>query len=249
VDLPSPEQLQLCQEVPQCCRDHVYIFLVNGLDPLNATNLTGVRDYLHSLCYQKVYYGQFFHRSHYEAEIRRIHQCDPDARFVLLGFSLGANMVRTMAHDAQKDGVTIDLLVYCGGNTLKNVPTDQPENAERILNILAHGYIWHGDNMERAENIQVSKSWHFGSPAHPYTIQTLTHELALVAARVPFREPPGEMMVPAEETAPAPRAVPGQPTALRDEWDFLKPAPRFGDPIVPADQPSIPKTSSVAHNR
>jgi hypothetical protein len=249
VDLPTPEQLLACQEVPQSCRDHVYIFLVNGLDPFNATNLTGVRDYLHGLGYQKVYYGQFFHRSHYETEIRRIHQCDPDARFVLLGFSLGANMVRSMTQDAKKDGIPIDLLVYCGGNTLKNVPADQPENAERILNILANGYIWHGDTMERAENIQVSKSWHFGSPAHPYTIQTLTHELSLVSARVPYREPIGEVPPPAEE-APAPRTAPGKPAAMRDEWDFLKPAPRYLNPSEPGGGTATPsKASSVADSR
>ena len=129
IDRPVAEQLMSCQAVPPCCKDHVYIFLINGLDPINATNLTGVRDYMHDIGFQKTYYGQLFHTRTYVEEIRRLSAADPDARFVLLGFSFGANMVRNIANAVKDDKIQIDLLVYCGGNTLKNVPADRPENA------------------------------------------------------------------------------------------------------------------------
>ena len=30
----TPDWAGACQSLPKCCRDHVYIFLVNGLDPV-----------------------------------------------------------------------------------------------------------------------------------------------------------------------------------------------------------------------
>lgn len=243
VEPPIAEQLMSCQVIPPCCKDHVYIFFVNGLDPINATNLTGVRDYLHQLGYQKTYYGQLFHTRTYVDEIRRIHSSDPDARFVLLGFSFGANMVRNIANAVKDDPIQIDLLIYCGGNTLKNVPRDRPANAGRVINVLANGFIWNGDNLENAENIQVNGVWHFGSPAHPYTVQALTREITAVAATVPYREPSWAAIPTA-----GPNVAETQVTSARDEWDFLKPAPRFGgyqstESAKPAP-PSKPTASS-----
>src|SRR5438034_10131305 len=74
VDMPYAKQLtEPCQSVPRCCRDHVYIFMVNGLDPWNYGNLTGVRDYIQELGFNKTYYGQVYHVWWFNAEIRRIH--------------------------------------------------------------------------------------------------------------------------------------------------------------------------------
>src|SRR5262249_6617116 len=76
---PEEELKAPCQALPSCCRDHVYIFLVNGLDPINASNMAGLRDYLQDLGFNKTYYGQLYHSAFYNKEIRRIHESDPDA--------------------------------------------------------------------------------------------------------------------------------------------------------------------------
>jgi len=218
--------IEPCRGVPKCARDHVYIFFVHGMDPLDCANLTGVRDHVQELGFHKTFYGQLYHGPLFEKEIRRIHQEDPDARFVLVGFSFGANVVRSLAQTAKADGVTIDLLVYLGGNTLKNEPHDQPENACRIVNILASGCIWNGDTMDRADNIHEPDVWHFGTPTHKATLEKLTQELAEVVAQVPVVErvePPA----PEGEPAPTPRRVVPPPAGPRDEWDFLKPVSRI----------------------
>ena len=229
---PAPELVQPCQVAPKCCRDHVYVFLVHGLDPFNFANLSGLRDYVQALGFHKTYYGQLYHASSFAHAIRQIHHDDPDAHFVLIGFSYGANVARHLAHVAQEEGVTVDLLVYLGGNTLKNCPHDQPENALRIVNILASGCIWNGATFDRAENIHEPDVWHFGSPTHRQTLETLAHELAQVAANLPL--PPEEV-----DEAPAPRPVlPGVP-APRGEWDFLKPVPQLAMP--PAEDEPVKK--------
>jgi hypothetical protein len=135
------------------------------------------------------------------------------------------------------EGIHIDLLVYCGANTLKNNEWDQPSNCGRILNILAWGFIWNGDTMSEAENINVPDVWHFGSPSHPKTLDWFAKELAVVAGSVPFVEPaepinPAEPVGPAvPEMAPTPRPVTPE-TAERDHWDFLKPVSRLEQTVA-----------------
>ncbi len=125
---------------------------------------------------------------------------------MLVGFSFGANAVRYLANSVRDDHIPIDLLVYFGGNTLNNEAYDQPDNAVRIVNVLASGAIWNGAWMDRAENIHETDVFHFGSPSHPYSIETLARELAVVAGHVEV----------VDDGPPPPPPATGQ-------WDFLKP--------------------------
>jgi hypothetical protein len=226
---PKPELLHPCQAVPQCCRDHVYIFMVHGLDPLNLCNLSGVRAYLHQLGFTKTYYGQLYHAWWFEKELHQIHHDDPQAHFVLIGFSYGANVVRHLAHSAEREDIPIDLLVYLGGNTLENIPDDQPENAAHIVNVLAAGCIWNGAMLDRAENIHVTDVLHFGSPTHPRTLEALARAMAGVAASIPVPETP----LRPEKLGPTPRPVELRPRTQRGEWDFLQPVPEVPVPALP----------------
>jgi pimeloyl-ACP methyl ester carboxylesterase len=232
---PSSDQLAYSACLPPACRNHVHVFFVHGLDPLDWANLSGVRDYLHSLGYVKTHYGQLYHTPSFEKELLHVHEEDPDARFVLIGFSFGANMVRNLALAAKEADIPIDLLVYLGGNTLKNGPEDHPDNVLKLVNILATGWIWNGDTFDNAENVNYSDRWHFGSPSHPYTLEMLGRELAVVAARVPFVDPG------------LPKPEEGRPAVqLPDGWDFLEPAPVFGPRRVGDSSPSSSSSSQQA---
>jgi hypothetical protein len=223
------------------------VFFVHGMDPFDFANLEGVCEYVQALGFIKTHYGQLYHTWHFEKELRRIHQEDPEARFALVGFSFGANMVRDLANAVKDDGIHIDLLVYLGGNTLEDTPPNRPEHVARIVNILAHGWIWHGASLEHAENLQYTDVWHFGSPTHPVTLEVLARELALVAQRVSVVEevipvPPHKAPKPHPLKAPAP---PPQAAAKPHEWDFLKPQNpgliRVGSPAPLAhDSPPAP---------
>jgi hypothetical protein len=211
-----------CQHIARCCCEHVYIFLMNGLDPVNYGNLTGLRDYLQNQGMTKTYYGQIYHVWSFEKEIRRIHRDDPDARFVLIGFSLGANLVDSMARSVQPDGVTIDLMVFLSGNhPVYPMPKDQPPNVARVVNVLASGLMASRGDRSWAENLRLSGTMHFDSPTDPRTLEALSRELAAVAQMVPVSEqlPP----VRSREEAPPPRPVKARTSEKRGEWDFLKP--------------------------
>jgi hypothetical protein len=219
-----PESKACCAEVPNCCRSHVYVFFVHGMDPLDCANLNGLCEYVRSLGFIKTYYGQMYHTWYFQKEIVRLHEEDPEARFCLVGFSFGANLVRDICHAVEPQGIKVDLLVYLGGNTLHNVPEDRPSNAARIVNILATGCIWNGDTLDDAVNLNYPDVYHFGSPTHARTLTLLAEELAQVAWRVPVVEY-AHPATPAEEEAPTPRPLKQESTsqAGEDEWDFLKP--------------------------
>jgi len=233
---PPAELARVCQEAPGSCRDHVYIFLVHGMDPLDFANLEGVRDYCHRLGFSKTYYGQLYHTAYFKKELSRVHREDPEAHFVLIGFSFGANMVRNIAQEAKQQGIPIDLLVYLGGNTLKNIPNDRPENAVRIVNILASGFIWNGTQFDDAENVHVTDVWHFGSPSHRQTLEILARELGRITTSQPVAKPAEPPMPTVYNDEPTPRKVTITSSGRQDEWDFLKPVSRLKSP--PEEKPA-----------
>src|SRR4051794_40666540 len=69
---PQADWLSTCHALPHLERNRVYVFLMNGLDPVNCCNLTGVRDCLQTLGFIKTYYGQPFHYWWFASEIRRL---------------------------------------------------------------------------------------------------------------------------------------------------------------------------------
>jgi len=248
LDLPPKEQLVQGESLPAPCRNHVHIFLVHGMDPLDLANLNGLTEYIQQLGYIKTHYGQLYHLWEFKKELRRVHKEDPQARFVLIGFSFGANMVRELANAVKDDGIVIDLLVYLGGNTLENTQETQPEHVLHVVNILAAGCIWNGTTMDRADNRHFTNVWHFGSPTHPKTRELLAQELAAVAARVPFIEktPPPR---PELEEAPRPRPlnmdqVRKMSSDLSSEWTFLNSRSALGE--HPPPEMARPAQSSSA---
>jgi hypothetical protein len=211
-----------CQ--PKCCRDHVYIFLIQGLDPLDFADLRGLRDYINELGFKNTYFGQLYHTIHFKHEMERIRAMDPECHFVLIGFSFGANMVRDLALAAQDAGVPIDLLIYLGGNTLDNTPHDRPANCLMVVNILASGCIWNGTWFDNAENFHLPDVWHFGSPTHKVTLEVLTRDLATVVRNTCAAAKP--LPQPGEPELPMPRPAASVPGAA-DEWSFIKPNDRL----------------------
>jgi hypothetical protein len=188
-----------CQAIPSCQRERVYVFFVNGLDPLHRGKLDQTREYVERLGFARTYLGEMYDYRDFEDEIRRIHRKQPDARFVLVGFSFGANLVKVMAHSLESDGIDIDLLAYIGGDTLQNTSEYRPAKAHRILNVTGKGCPWllgglvfDGVDIDGADNLRLEQAGHYEVPTDPKTLELLTCRLGEVAARAGAPLPPAQ---------------------------------------------------------
>ncbi|TMQ33602.1 MAG: cobalamin B12-binding domain-containing protein [Planctomycetota bacterium] len=228
-----------CRSFPACCRDHVYIFLVNGLDPINFGRLLGLRDYVRKLGFRQTYYGQMFHAAYFKKEIRRIHQEDAEAHFVFIGFSAGMNVAHSMAAAVNREGISIDALVYLSGNNpITPMPNDRPGNVRHVLNILASGLMGKTGERDYAENIRLPDAWHFDSPTHPRTKELLAKELMEIGSAIPVPKPEEESMPRAAFAEPTPRPVNQARSQKHDDWDFLKPVSRLKSPLKKESEPA-----------
>ncbi len=163
-------------------KGHVYIFAVNGTDPLCFGNFNGLCAYLQKCGFQKTYFGRLSNSHGFAKAIRQIRQMDPHARIVLIGFSSGCHYVKGIANTLAQDGTRVDLLVNIAGVFITNTPASFPENVGRVLNIRAKGFIdMCGDlfctgEIDGAWNCQVDCG-HFVSPSRRETLELVMAEL------------------------------------------------------------------------
>jgi hypothetical protein len=137
----KPHVKQLGETVPQETKDHTYLFFINGLDPYYLANFRSQCQYMKSLGYDHAYCGQMSHTDLFGQMIKQIRKDDPQAQVVVIGYSTGANCARTLANKLREERVPIDLLVYLGGDMIKDGERSRPENVRRILNICGHGMV------------------------------------------------------------------------------------------------------------
>ena len=210
---PPEEALILpCRELPKYCRDHVYVFFLNGFDPVNYGNLAGIREYVDTLGFHKTYYGQLYHASYFAGEIRKIHQEEPDAHFVLVGFARGAREIRSLAERANREGATIDLLVYLDGKLPSGIGLESGP-------VVGH---FRDGNLTGASRSEADL-WLFGIPTNPKTIELLGQQLVQIASSIPAIEPSQPEQLPPPMDEPTPKPVKRQVPSPNAEWDFLKP--------------------------
>jgi hypothetical protein len=180
---PRPEFEQLALAVPQEARDRTYMFFLNGLDPYWLANFGGMSQYMKTLGYSNAYCGHMSQRELFRTKIGQVRQQDPQARIVIVGYSAGAVVARTLANELKTDKQRIDLLVYLGGDTLKDGDRSRPDNVTRILNITAHGFaftggdlIFRGVDIKGASNHRLDLR-HFMLPTRPEVMELLIQHI------------------------------------------------------------------------
>ncbi len=204
LDQTVVETCRSCEAVPDACREHVYIFLLHGLDPFDCSNLSGVRDYLVNMGFKNTYYGQFWSGcTSFQDQITEIDHCDPEARIVVIGFSLGATMARLLCETLLEETVSVHLLVYLDGKGLCDFQCKPDRKKPQIINVVAPSLVWSAPHFDYAENVDIDGRWHFGTATHPKTLEALCRQLNVLAASV--------VPLPSEKTTEAaekPRRVP-----------------------------------------
>jgi hypothetical protein len=204
---PDAHCLESCRAVPQDCRDHVYVVLINGLDPLYVGNLAGERDYLQRLGFSKVYFGQLYDWWWFKSKVRQAYREDPEARFVIIGYSWGCSMAHSLARALQDEGIRVDLLVHLDAVAFTRKFHHRPENVGRILNITSFSVLC-GVPAEGTESMRESNVWHFGPPTHPRTLEALAAHLVSLAVATKPPEAQAQSRAAASAPSRAPTMVP-----------------------------------------
>ncbi len=186
---PKPQAIQACAAVAPTAREHVYVYFINGLDPLYIGNLKGLCNHVKALGYRHCSCAEMGDCRVLRPAIQRTCGQDPAARVVLVGYSAGANRARDLAHELKQDGIRVALLVYVGGDTIRNVPTSKPDNVERVLNINGHGLallggdlLFKGEDIDGAANHRLNAR-HMLLPSRPETAELLAQHLLAVCQR------------------------------------------------------------------
>lgn len=182
--IQAPKNGHDCFSGVDCCKDSVYIFGVNGLNPLCTGNFNGLLDYLRGQGFKNTYFGQLYTPNCYARKIREVRQHDPHARVVLIGFSLGCNYVQGLVNHLNHDDTRIDLVVYLGGDYISNSERAYPCNVERVLNVQGHGIcltggdlFFKGADIDGARNVRLPVR-HILIPSRADTVELLMEELA-----------------------------------------------------------------------
>jgi hypothetical protein len=190
--LEEPEFIQYPPGCPERChREHVYVFAINGLNPLCLGNFNGMCGYLRRQGFEHVYFGQAYTSFWFADEIQEVRARDPAAKIVLIGFSWGANCVRSLAHQLGDDGIPVDLMIYLVGDTIWNTPYSRPPNVRRIVNIRGQGLVLLGGVCDGAD-IDGARNEHLDcrhilAPSRRETLEIVTEELLAVSCFPPAR--------------------------------------------------------------
>ena len=172
--------------VSQDQKDHVYVFAINGLNPLCLGNFNGMCNYFRDQGFTHTYFGQFYTYFWFADEIHEIRARDPEAKIVLIGYSSGANNAKWLANQLDREGVPVDLLVYLVGDLIFNTLGSRPPNVRRIVNIRGKGLIFMGGlvdgaDIDGARNERINCR-HILTPSRPEMVKLLTEELLGVAS-------------------------------------------------------------------
>jgi hypothetical protein len=187
---PSAQLRELCAAIPCESKDRVYVFVINGADPLYLGNLNGLCARMCDLGFRNVDCAEMWQGAAVRDRIVELCRRDKDARIALVGYSIATKSARSIANELKEQNVKIDLLVYLGGDTIGNTPASRPENVAKVLNINGHGYLprggdlfFNGTDIDSAENQRLDAR-HILLPSRPETVELLGRHLVTLAQRL-----------------------------------------------------------------
>jgi hypothetical protein len=218
--------------------ERVHIFFIHGLDPLDAANLQGVREFCHHHGFWQTTLAQFYHGPEVAQRIRCVKDADPHARILIFGFSAGTCTSRSVVYTLhEKSGIDVDTVIYTSGITLGDNDYSRPDYVGKVIHIRDCGKLLSGVTLSGAENYKYTDVWHFGSPTHPQTLALLLRELHDLSLSIPHDLSAGRLSAAAiQPTEQIPIHMTGTSQAVHrppSTWDIVRPAsaltvpPRF----------------------
>jgi hypothetical protein len=229
-------------ELPVCQRNGVYVFAMSSLNPVSVVALDGLREQLNRQGFAKVATGQTIHSGWMHREMRRIHDAEPEAQFIVIGFESAAPAAVRLAERSAAEGLAVGGVVVINSSSM---PPPQSSTV-RVLAIGAWEDTAQGVEAESAPNVAT-----YGLATDTRTVEAVGRLMNEVAQIVPI---PSTTDV-AEWSYPhaPPMREQGDP-ALAPEWSFLfdqyaasAPRPPVVNPPVPALPPVAP-TTPIQHS-
>jgi hypothetical protein len=205
--LPVTPPGEECESLvlPAACRGHVHVFLVDGYDPLHACGFFALVDELHALGYGKVRHGYLHHVPFFAADLRKLAECDPEARVVLVGHGTGACGVGHLARAATGAGLAVDLVLYLDPAFVSEDLVYAPEGCRTLQVVHAGKPSAALEALPHVEHLELDGEKH--GPVHLGLRALLDRELAASATAVPVvTEVPAGPVPGADEPKPRPEA-------------------------------------------
>ena len=218
-------------DLPTQCRNEVHVFMMHGLTPSTDCGLNALRLKLGDNGFAKVGMGELCHAGWVKSEIDCIRRNDPDARFVLLGYDLGAATAVSLSRDLAAKGIPVEAVVLLDPMGC----SAEPCGARTLLITSGMGIA----SVPHSGRVVVATASHFGLPAHPTTVAVITDLLSDIATQ--NCEPPLEMIPGHNDPNAVARRASNQQSG--GEWGFLSdrgPVRAIGARVTAQPAPSAP---------
>lgn len=202
-------------DLPASCRGQIYVFMIHGGTPTTDNGLNALREKLADEGFAKVGIGELTDALPIAFEIKDIAKCNPEARFVLIGYDVGASAAVLLARELTARTIPVEGVVL-----LDPLACGRPSGVRTLL--VTSGTST--STVTHSDHVVVGDASHFQLPAHPQTVAVICDLLKDIATQ--NYQPQGDP-VPAWSYPHAARMWP-IPVARGDEWDIL--AERGGVP-------------------
>jgi hypothetical protein len=192
--------------------------MVHGLTPSTDCGLSALRTKLAESGFAKIGLGELGSELCIELEIKKIRTCEPEARFVLLGYDVGGASAVLLARNLTSKRVPVDAVVL-----LDPLACGRGAGVRTLL--VTSGQTT--STTPYTDRLVVSDASHLNLPAHPATVAVITELLKDIATQ--HYQAPGDP-VPAWSYPLAPEMQPVEGPKW-DEWDILADLPGSPQPI------------------
>lgn len=216
-------------DLPACQRNQVHVFAMSSLNPVSMMALDGLAQELNQQGFAKVATGQTIHVGWMAREMRRIHEDEPEAVFVVVGFESAGPVAVRLAEKMAGEGLAIGGLVVIDSEGT----TAAPLTAIRTLAIGKTEGITTSDTVE---TVAVSDAASYGLATDSRTTSAMGKLLTDLASAVPV--PTVVEVTQWDYPQAPPMRVTGDPSRS-PEWMFLFDS-RPGAKAVPATSDSSP---------
>jgi hypothetical protein len=196
-------------ELPPPCRSHVYVYMIHGCTPTTSCGLEALQLKLSESGFAKIGVGELVCAPLMKYQIKDTLKCDPDAKFVLLGYDVGGAAAVFLARELSAKGVPVEAVVL-----LDPLACGAPSGVRTLL--ITSGTTT--STVPYTDRLVVPDASHFKLPTHPQTLEAITELLKEIAWQN-YQEP-GDP-VPMWSYPHAPEMHQPANGTHNPEWNFL----------------------------